>query len=63
MHDRSEQLSRYLSEPFTYVYIAGLAKIIDELDLILSEIAGSNQTWYRWKEDLKAEGRWVELVY
>ena len=63
MHDRSEQLSRYLSEPFTYVYVAGLAKIIDELDLILSEIAGSNQTWYRWKDDLKAEGRWVELVY
>lgn len=63
MHERSEELGRLLSEPSTYVYVAGLEKIIDELDLVLAEIAGSNQTWFRWKEDLKAEGRWVELVY
>ena len=63
MHERSEELGRLLSLPDTYVYVAGLEKIIDELDLVLSEIAGSNQTWFRWKDDLKAEGRWVELVY
>ena len=63
MHERSEELSRLLSEPGTYVYVAGLKKIIDELDLVLAEITGSNQTWFRWKNDLKAEGRWVELVY
>ena len=63
MHDRSEELGRLLSDPTTYVYVAGLEKIIDELDLVLAEVAGSNQTWFRWKEDLKAEGRWVELVY
>lgn len=63
MDARSEELGRLLSEPHTYVYVAGLAKIIDELDLVLAEVAGSNQTWFRWKEDLKAEGRWVELVY
>ncbi len=63
MHQRSEELGRLLSEPDTYVYVAGLEKIIDELDLVLAEVAGSNRTWFRWKEDLKAEGRWVELVY
>ena len=63
MHERSEELGRLLSEPTTYVYVAGLEKIIDELDVVLAEVAGSNQTWFRWKEDLKAEGRWVELVY
>jgi ferredoxin--NADP+ reductase len=63
MHARSEELGRLLSQPTTYVYVAGLEKIIEELDTVLAEIAGSNQTWFRWKEDLKAQGRWVELVY
>lgn len=63
MHARSEEISRLLSEPSTYVYVAGLEKIMDELDTVFAEVAGSNQTWFRWKEDLKSEGRWVELVY
>lgn len=63
MHARSEELGRLLSESKTYVYVAGLEVIIDELDEVLAEVAGSNQTWFRWKDDLKAEGRWVELVY
>ena len=63
MHARGEELERWLSEPHTYVYVAGLERIIDELDLVLAEVAGSNRIWFRWKDDLKAEGRWVELVY
>ncbi len=63
MHERGEELEQLLSEPNTYVYVAGLERIIDELDLVLAEVAGSNRTWFGWKDDLKAEGRWVELVY
>lgn len=63
MHSRAEELSRLLSDPKTYVYLAGLTKIRDELDDVLAEIAGSNQTWFRWKADLERDNRWVELLY
>lgn len=63
IHARGEEIERLLSDARTYVYVAGLEKIIGELDLVMAEVAGSNKTWFRWKEDLKAEGRWIELVY
>lgn len=63
MHDRGEELCRLLSDPKTHVYLAGLEKIRNELDDVLAEVAGSNQTWYHWKSDLEAEGRWIELLY
>jgi ferredoxin--NADP+ reductase len=63
MHARGEQLCKLLAEPKTYVYLAGLEQIRDELDEVLAEVAGSNQTWFKWKTDLQAEGRWIELLY
>jgi len=63
LHERSEELCQLLSEPQTYVYLAGLESIRNELDDVMAEIAGSNQTWYHWKADLEAEGRWIELLY
>jgi ferredoxin--NADP+ reductase len=63
IHDRGEELSRLLCEPETYVYVAGIEKILAELDDVLAEVAGSNQTWFDWKSNLQAEGRWIELVY
>lgn len=63
LFQHGEELCRMLSAPKTYVYLAGVARILSDLDDVMAEIAGSNQTWYDWKEDLKAEGRWVELLY
>ncbi len=63
MQERGEELCKLLSNPTTFVYIAGLEKIRDELDDVLAEIAGSNQTWFKWKADLEAENRWIELLY
>ena len=63
MHERGEELRELLSDPKTYVYVAGLKPILDQLDDVLAEVAGSNQMWWRWKEDLVAENRWIELVY
>ncbi len=63
MHARGQELCTLLSDPNTYVYIAGLEKIRDELDDVLAEIAGSNQTWFHWKAELQAEKRWIELLY
>lgn len=63
MHARGEELCKLLSDPKTYVYLAGLMKIRDELDEVLAEVAGSNATWYRWKAELESDGRWIELLY
>ncbi len=63
MHSRGEQLCRLLSDPKTYVYIAGLTKISDELDEVLTGIAGSSQRWFQWKAKLQSENRWIEVLY
>jgi ferredoxin--NADP+ reductase len=63
MHARGEELCKLLSNPKTYVYVAGLEKIRNELDDVLAGVAGSNQTWLHWKADLEAEQRWIEQLY
>jgi ferredoxin--NADP+ reductase len=63
LKERGQELCELLSDPKTYVYVAGLESIRDELDGVLSEIAGSNHTWFSWKADLEADGRWIELLY
>ena len=63
LHARGEELCELLTDPKTYVYVAGLEKIRDELDAVLGEVAGSDQTWFDWKTELMADGRWIELLY
>ncbi len=63
MHARAEELGKLLSDPSTYVYVAGLEQIRDELDEVLAEVAGSNQRWFQWKAELEADNRWTELLY
>ncbi len=63
LQDRSEELCELLTDPKTYVYVAGLERIRDELEQVMAEVAGSEQAWLTWKADLEAEGRWIELLY
>ena len=60
---RGEELWRLLGKTDTAVYVAGLEAIGDQLDVVLSEIAGSEEIWRRRKAELVAGGRWVELLY
>ena len=60
---RGEEIWRWLAEPDTYVYVAGLERIRDELDQVFTRIAGSEAAWRRRKAELVAGGRWVELLY
>jgi ferredoxin--NADP+ reductase len=61
--ERSEEMWRLLESPKTYVYVAGLEPMRDELDGVFSRLAGSPKTWKRRKAELRAGGRWVELLY
>ncbi|MEM1067662.1 MAG: oxidoreductase [Planctomycetota bacterium] len=63
MRSRAKELAVLLSDPETFVYLAGLESIRDELEATLCEVAGSNQRWYHWKEELVEDERWFELLY
>lgn len=61
--ERGEELWGLLTQPNTYVYVAGLEKMRGELDDAFTEIAGSEEKWARRKAELTAGGRWVEVLY
>ena len=61
--ERGQDLWSMLGDPKTYVYVAGLEKMRDELDNVLATVAGSPGRWERRKAELVAGKRWVELLY
>ena len=61
--ERGAELWEMLGDPKTYVYVAGLEKIRDELDAVFVQLAGSKKSWVRRKAELMAGKRWVELLY
>ena len=63
LEERSEEILSMLESPHTRVYVAGRADILDTLDRVFSHMIGSSEQWARRKAELKAGGRWVELVY
>lgn len=60
---RGEEIWNLLADSKTYVYLAGLEEIRDELDSVFREIAGSAEKWSRRRAELVAGKRWVELLY
>lgn len=63
IESRGEDLWKVLLDAKTYVYVAGLERIRDELDRVFTGIAGSAEKWSRRKAELVAGGRWTELLY
>ena len=61
--ERGEELWILLADPKTYVYVAGLEKMRDELDALFANLAAGKDRWARRKAELMAGGRWVELLY
>jgi len=61
--ERGDELLAMLADPKTYVYVAGLESMRDELDAVFSGLVGSTRQWRRRKAELAAGGRWVELLY
>ncbi|TWU43435.1 Ferredoxin--NADP reductase [Novipirellula aureliae] len=63
MQERAGQIADMLSDPKTYVYVAGVERIRHELDEVFWAVTGLTEDWSRKKEKLVEEGRWVELLY
>ena len=60
---RGAELWTLLLDSKTYVYVAGLEKMLAELDAVFADLAGSKEKWERRKAELMAGKRWSELVY
>ncbi len=60
---RGEEIWKMLANSKTYVYLAGLEKIRDELDEVFRQLAGKAEKWNRRRAELVAGKRWVELLY
>jgi ferredoxin--NADP+ reductase len=63
LRERGEELWLMMGDARTHVYVAGLAEMIEQLDAVFAEIAGSKENWERRKAELMAGRRFVELVY
>jgi ferredoxin--NADP+ reductase len=52
-----------LSDPKTYVYIAGIERVKNKLDTTFEEMAGTPAQWQELKRGMLEDGRWAELLY
>lgn len=59
----SEEVWTMLRDRRTYVYVAGVRKISQQLDDALAKIAGSSEAYEQLRATLVEEGRWAELIY
>ncbi len=63
IEDNAEEVWNMMRDPDTYVYVAGQQNVAEMLDQAGARIAGSEDKWERRKTELKAGGRWAELLY
>lgn len=60
---RAGEIWGMLLDHNTYVYVAGLEVLRDQLESVFTGIAESPQKWERRRAELEAGERWVELLY
>jgi len=60
---RSEEILAMLEDAHTHIYVAGRQEILETLDRVFTRILDSQERWERRKAELKAGGRWAELIY
>jgi len=63
IRSRGEEIWKMLLDHKTYVYVAGLEVVRDQLDKVFSSLAETPEAWKRRKAELEAGNRWVELLY
>lgn len=59
----AEAIWDLVRQPDTHVFLAGLGKVRERFDAVMSTAAGSVDDWARTRARLDSAGRWAELVY
>ena len=63
IEDRAAELLELLNQVNTYIYVAGYAKVKDNLDKAFAKVLGSKEKWAQRKAELIAGGKWAEVIY
>ena len=63
LRENLDEVWDLLQTPKTHVFLAGLGKIAQVLDKVMSERAGSAEAWQSLKQGMIQGGRWSELIY
>ena len=63
MKDHAAEAWELMQDPATHVYLAGLGKVANTFDRIMEQEAGGAGSWAETKDNLRAQGRWSELIY
>ena len=58
-----DEVWQLLNEPEVRVYMAGLARVGEQFDAALAKASGGAKAWEARKNELKATGRWMSLLY
>jgi ferredoxin--NADP+ reductase len=63
VHAHAEEVWAMIQCDKTHVYVAGLARLEEQMDTVLSEISGSEEAWKAKKAELIKSRRWSTLFY
>ena len=63
LRENLDEVWNLVQAPNTHVFLAGLGKIAQVLDKVMSERAGSAEAWQALKQGMIQQGRWSELIY
>ena len=63
IQDRATEVMSLLAQSSTRVYVAGYEKVSDLMDKAFAKILGSREQWETRKAELKAGGKWAEIIY
>ncbi|MEH6627263.1 MAG: hypothetical protein V7739_12535 [Motiliproteus sp.] len=63
LEQRAEEILEILTSGKSHIYVAGRADILETLDKVFSHLMGSPDAWQQLSSELKANKRWLELIY
>jgi ferredoxin--NADP+ reductase len=63
MEERAAEIIDLLGQANTRIYVAGYEKVSAMLDKAFGTILGSKEKWELRKAELKAGGKWAEIIY
>lgn len=52
-----------VNSPDSRVYVAGATQMLESIDKAMAGMAGSLQAWRALRQNLAAQGRWVDVLY
>lgn len=63
IESNADAIWELINDSNSHLFLAGLEKVGEGFDSVMSRKAGSDEAWQALKERMQQEGRWSELLY